>query len=105
MGPLNNIQLINRECAGMEFLVVTNISNGLVTIPSDANGALIQVESNVATDKAIRYREDGGVPTAAVGMFIPNAGAFDLTCRKSLLDFKVIQSDAGTTKLNVIYYK
>ena len=105
MAGLNYSQLNNRQCVGFEQLVVGVASTILASIPATATGAIVQVESDVLGDKAVRYREDGTAPTAAIGMFIANAGAFDLTSKKSLKNFKVIQAVAGTTKLNILYYK
>jgi len=107
MGLLNNLELIaalNRDGVHFETLEVTDEVQGLQEIPANAKSALIQVESDVA-DKAIRYREDGGDPTSTVGMFVGNGGPFDLCTRKCLENFKVIQATAGTTQLNITYYK
>jgi len=94
----------NQICVGFETLTVTTGALQLASIPADASGAIIQVESDVLTD-AIRYREDGTAPTAKVGKFKANADEFELIGAQSLQQFKVIQGSAGTTQLNISYYK
>lgn len=92
-----------KNAINKQTLVVTNIAQGL-TVPAGAISALIQVESTIA-DFAIRYWEDGSIPTSTVGFFQGNTAVFELTTAENLRNFKVIQGTAGTTQLNITYYK
>jgi hypothetical protein len=94
----------NNGCVGFETLSVTTSAKPLASIPATATSAIIQVESTIITD-AIRFREDGVAPTNTVGMFASNGDKFDLISAQSLQSFRVIQGTAGTTQLNVSYYK
>lgn len=68
----------------------------LSTIPVGATYAVLVPESN-----AIRYRDDGTNPTAAIGM--PVAAGASITYDGNLAAVKVI-SQSGTASLNIAYY-
>jgi hypothetical protein len=55
-----------------EILTVTTTAQGLAAVPPNAKAAFIQVESDVTDGKAIRYWEDGGIPTSSQGIFRGN---------------------------------
>jgi len=92
-----------KNAISKQTLTVTTAAQGL-TIPSEAKSALIQVESTV-TDYAIRYWEDGSIPTSSVGWFQGSTAVFEITTSENLRNFKVIQGTSGTTQLNITYYK
>jgi hypothetical protein len=96
--------LINEKNAiGKETLTVGATASSL-TIPTGATSAIIQVQSTVATT-AIRYWEDGSTPTATIGMSQGHGAVIEITTSENLRNFKVIKETAGTTQLNITYYK
>jgi hypothetical protein len=74
-------------------------AQGLPSIPKGATIALLQAEGSNA-----RWTDDGSTPTATVGMLLLNAAAGEQMYYGDLSKIKVIQT-AGTTILNVTYYK
>lgn len=68
-----------------------------LTVPEGATLALIQVEG-----AAVRYRDDGTVPTAIAGM--PLAAGAALQYNGSLSDLRFIQQNVGAV-LNILYYE
>ncbi len=96
----------NNNCIGFETLTVTSTAKFLASIPTNATGAMIQFESTVVAD-IFRYREDGTAPTATVGKFKSHGDELELVSAQALTSFRVIQGTgaAGTTQLNVSYYK
>ncbi len=107
LGALNRVvELLSpsQVCVGFETLIVTTSSLGLASIPLNATGAIIQVESDALT-AAIRYREDGIAPTSSVGKFKNNGDEVELITNQSLQQFRVIQGTSGSTTLNISYYK
>lgn len=94
---------------GWETLTVDNTAGGksLASIPTEANYALIVVESSISTP-AIRYLECGNtvtVVTSSVGIPKSNLDGFDVVGRENLLSFRAIQVGAGTHTLSIQYYK
>lgn len=73
-------------------------SGSLTTIPTDAIIALISVEG-----AAIRWRDDGVNPTAAIGMPMAVGQEFQYTV-DDFSKIKFIQQ-AATATINVSYYK
>ena len=88
---------------GNETLVVDTIALSL-TPTSGANKALIQVQSTVTTT-AIRYWENGTVPTSSTGFSQGNGAVIELTTAENIKNFKIIKETAGTTQIVVTYYK
>lgn len=91
------------SCIGYEQIVALSASIGLNAPATDANGlscrpsfALISCEA-----AAVRWRDDGGVPTASVGM--PLAAGVTLQYDGDIARIRFIQQSAGA-KLNVSYY-
>lgn len=83
--------------AGYEQVTSLGTAVGLASIPDGAKIALIQAES-----QSVRWRDDGTVPTAAIGMVII---ANDTLLYSGVLSaIKFIQT-AVSAKLNVTYYK
>jgi hypothetical protein len=74
-----------------------------LTIPTNAIRAIMVLESNLTTI-AIRYNEDGSVPSSGVGMPMFNGDAREVTMADNLTSFQAIQEGAGTHKLNITYY-
>lgn len=66
-------------------------------IPPGANAAFLQAEAQI-----VRYRDDGGVPTASVGMPIAAAGSLFYVGTLSALRF-IEATSAG--KINVLFYR
>ena len=84
---------------GYQQLVVSNSAVGL-TIPLNANRALIVVE-----DAAVRFRDDGTVPTATVGVQIFQNQSFEITDADSLKAIKFIRKTGTSAELNISYYQ
>lgn len=72
-------------------------SSPLAAIPALTKVAYIQADGG-----NIRYRDDGSVPTALIGMLLPDTGILEYTGDLSKLRFILA---SGTPKLNVSYYK
>lgn len=68
-----------------------------LTVPTGATTAVITVEA-----QAVRYRDDGTVPTASVGMPVAVGGT--LTYTGPLSKIKFIEQTSGAT-VNISYYK
>jgi hypothetical protein len=68
-----------------------------IVLPDNACRALIQPEA-----QAIRWRDDGTAPTAAIGLMIPVG--IVLEYEGDLALFKMIEMVAGA-KVNVSYYR
>lgn len=66
-------------------------------VPSGATSAYIAAEA-----QAVRYRDDGGTPTASVGMPIASGAAIAYVGTFSALRFI---EQAGGAKLNVLFYR
>jgi len=82
-------------CLGFQQITVLTASVGL-TVPSTATYAIIQAEA-----QAVRWRDDGAAPTAAIGMTIAAGG--ELRYDGNLSTIRFIEA-AATAKLNVSYY-
>ena len=68
-----------------------------LTVPEGATRALITSEA-----QAVRYRDDGTAPTAAVGM--PLGVGVVLDYQGTLSEITFIEQTSGA-KLNVLYYR
>ena len=71
-------------------------SAGALTVPA---GAVVAVMS--ADTAGVRFRDDGTVPTSAIGVLIPAGTVFEYS--GNLAALSVIQA-AGSAVLNVSYY-
>lgn len=79
-----------------------------LTIPTGAIYALISVESTITSGVAARYLEFGGGVTqvsAGSGMPLYDGTVFEITDFANLNGFQVTREAAGTTTLNIQYYK
>lgn len=81
-------------CLGYQQ-ILPSTSTGL-TVPATATYAIIQAEG-----QAVRWRDDGTAPTAAIGMVIGVGG--ELSYDGNLNAIRFIEA-AATAKLNVSYY-
>ena len=86
-------------CLGYQQITALNTAKSL-TLPSIAGiqavYVIIQPES-----QAVRWRDDGTAPTAAIGMTIPAGG--ELRYDGDLTKIQFIET-AASAKLNVSYY-
>lgn len=82
---------------GFAQLAVSNTSVSLPTIPAAANLAVICVESG-----AVRWRDDGTDPTAAVGMLLPAGGTYEFDANLAEIEFIRTSVDAA---LSISYYE
>lgn len=85
---------------GYEQLTVAGASIGLASIPGTAQFALITIET-----AAIRYRDDGVAPTAAVGMpMVAQQSLFYNGGQSGLSALRFIRQTATSATLNALYY-
>jgi len=87
-------------------LTVTAASLGL-TVPDNANYALVQVESSLDAANVVRMWFDGTAPTATTGLSRGNWDVFDINERENLLNFRVILATGApaTTYLIIQYFE
>jgi hypothetical protein len=79
----------------MGFQTLTPVAATFLTVPVGARIALLS-----ATTGAVSWRDDGGVPTAAVGIQIPAGTTMQYTGNLSAL-----QVISATGTLNISYYR
>jgi len=84
---------------GYQQLTVADTAVGL-TVPPGASRAVLTVQ-----DQPLRWRDDGTVPTASVGMPVVAAVTFELNSKASLNAFRAIRSTGSSAVLNISYYK
>lgn len=93
VGTLNTVSVVP---LGYQQITGLSTAKGL-TIPNGARYAVVIPET-----QAIRYRDDGTAPTAAVGMPIAALGV--LIYEGTLSKIQFIEQTASA-KLNVLYYR
>jgi hypothetical protein len=77
---------------------ITDLSSAApLTVPEGANVAVIEAEA-----QAVRWRDDGTDPTAAVGFPLASGGTLEYSGTLSALRFI---EQIASAKLNVTYYK
>ena len=81
---------------GWQTLTVSGTA-GSLTVPLAADSCLIVAEA------AIRFRDDGGVPTASNGLLIPANNWPPLFYTGTLSQLRFI-AVSGSATLNVLYY-
>lgn len=93
--------------SGFEKLTITGTSIGFQTIPENSRYALVVVESTNTTTPAVRYLElnDKISPTATNGIPRSNLDAFDIQGYANIVNFRCIQTSAGTHSLSIQYYR
>lgn len=92
----------NPVAIGYQKLTVAGTAVGL-TVPADSRYAVITVE----TTATIRYLELGAstLPTSTDGLPKSNLDVFDVLGYSNLINFRAIQTAAGTHTLHIQYYK
>ena len=96
-GPTKNVAITEAGLTPKGYEQITGLSSvKTLTVPADAQFALIQVES-----KDVRWRDDGTDPTASVGMLL--LANQDIWYANDLSKLKFIET-AASAKLNVAYY-
>lgn len=85
--------------AGASQYGITIASATTLTVPSNANYAVVCVESANA-----RYTADGTTPTATVGMPLLQNQCVSLQSNTTLQRFQIIQQTAGAT-IDASYYR
>lgn len=83
-------------CLGYQQIALSAVTPSFLTVPKDANFAMIIPEA-----QAIRYRDDGVAPTAIVGM--PISANQIIAYDGDLKAVQFIAVSAGAI-LNVLYY-
>lgn len=87
----------------------TNTAQALPSVPSDTILAVVTVTASV-NGGSIRYRDDGGTPTALVGMpaspsVTTSGGTTTVTvCQPQLSDFRFVTGPNGGAHLDALYY-
>lgn len=91
------------SCIGYEQITSLSTLTALNAPSTDANGLLCKPSFALITCEtaAVRWRDDGGAPTASVGM--PLAAGVTLQYDGDLSRIRFIQQTAGA-KLNISYY-
>ena len=86
-----------------EKIIVTGTAISL-NVPVNARYADITLESSITASVPVRYLMSG-VPTATDGKALNHLTVFDVSGTQNLINFKAIQTTAGTHTLYVEYYK
>lgn len=94
------VSVITGKPAGYAQATITSAA-GLPSIPASVDRAIVQIE----TQDQIRWRDDGGTPTASVGMLLFQGNAIELTTAQSINNFKAISVGGAGVTLNVSYYE
>lgn len=81
---------------GYQQLSVAGTAVGL-TVPTGATMAIITVSGQI-----VRYRDDGTVPTASVGMPLAVGSIFNYASALSAIQFI---AEASTATLDILYYQ
>jgi len=89
---------IGLKSKGYQQVTVSTVAIGL-TVPAGTVRAVFGVE-----DQSLRYRVDGTVPTASVGVLAKADASFELYGRTVLTAFKTIRVDGTDSVLSVHYY-
>ena len=93
MGPNKGVPL------GFQQLTATQLGSAVsLTVPAGANFAVISVET-----AAVRFRDDGAAPTAAIGVLLAdNTLPFEYWGNLNAIQFI---AQTGSPIVNVSYYK
>lgn len=110
MSDIIKLGVVPGICIGYENLLVTAAVGGVqMTVPPQANRALITVRSGDATnDDIIRYLEVSPttlVVTSAVGIPLDNKTVFEIVLFANLINFRAIRTGAVSHNLYIQYYK
>ena len=85
-------------CLGFQQLTVSNVSIGF-TVPANAIYAYFNLDA-----QPIRFRLDGGVPTAAIGVALIALDTVFLSGSQLLNGFRAIRQGAVDGVLNIHYF-
>lgn len=100
------IAMSNAVCIKTDVLTVDGTVKNLPNIPTEANYAVITCESSNTTTAFARCSQSQGyTPSAVNGVPLVDGQKFDILGRDSVSNFKIIQTDAGTHKIWVEYFK
>lgn len=88
-----------RKPEGYRQQAISTTALALTSVPSGATYAIITVST-----QGVRYRDDGVVPTASIGMPVSADGQIILKSRTQIRNFRVIRSGASDAELNISYY-
>lgn len=98
---LNQSSIDKLRAIGKETITVSTATG--LTVPDGAKYAIMSVEST-ATGVVIRYWSDGSTPTATDGFALYPGDRVEVFNASNLANFIAIAGQAGTHKLQVIYF-
>lgn len=106
LSELVRLNKYNLIACGYQKLTVNGTAASL-TVPANAKYAEITVESSVTSGVVARHLELGAttLPTANEGLGITHLLTFDISGYPNLINFRIIQTQAGTHLCHVQYYK
>lgn len=106
LSELVRLNKYNLIACGYQKLTVNGTAASL-TVPAGAKYAEMTFESSVTSGVIARHLELGAasLPTSADGLGITHLLTFDITGYPNLINFRVIQTGAGTHTLHIQYYK
>lgn len=89
-----------------ETISTTGAGVYMLTVPSTASAAKITAADATLSvgDAAVRYWEDGGTPTASVGIPIHKDETIEVREYSNLKNITFIRTGATTVTLSVQYY-
>lgn len=100
---MEGVYTTQRKPEGYRQLTVADAAVALSTasggVPSAATSAVILVET-----ESTRWRDDGGTPTASVGMLASAATRIELNSRKQINQFRIIRTGANSAAVSISYY-
>lgn len=88
---------IPRAPLGYQQITTLSASTALA-VPTGASYAMIRAES-----QAVRFRDDGGVPSATVGQVLAIGDVLPVNGNAILAALRFIETTASA-KLNILYY-
>lgn len=106
LSELVRLNKYNLIACGYQKLTVNGTAASL-TVPDGAKYAEITVESSVTSGVIARHLElgTGTLPTTTDGLAITHLLTFDVIGYPNLLNFRIIQTNAGTHIAHIQYYK
>ena len=106
LSELVRLNKYNLIACGYQKLTVNGTAAAL-TVPAGASYAEVTLESSVTSGVVARHLELGAttLPTTTDGLAITHLLTFDVTGYPNLLNFRIIQTTAGTHTAHIQYYK
>lgn len=92
-----------KSCGYQQITVGATIST--LTIPADTKFANIEIESTATGNPARILQSTNTTVTSSIGMPLAAGVMFAITDYANLAGFQIIKDQAGTTLLNVEYFK